>query len=227
MSPDLEKWIDEASKGLEPLAREKITKQITEHYQDAVFGYRSSGLNENEVHSRAIHDLGDSKQARRQYGKIFYTPNYINSIKLVNTQLGTSYWTSLILLITINLPLIFRIFFGDESNLYLNVLMLVLSVFSIFSFKIALGYKKLSLQKGTSIRNDFLSYDLGNIGYQFTWLAFSIQQMQPFLEKLFYKNNLSISNFLCITFFVLSISFTIASILHSVAKYAKHKKISI
>jgi hypothetical protein len=41
MNADLEKWIDEASKGLEPLAREKIKEQIAEHYQDAVLGYRS------------------------------------------------------------------------------------------------------------------------------------------------------------------------------------------
>jgi len=71
VNADLEKWIDEASKGLEPLAREKITEQITEHYEDSVAGYRSSGLSEVDACSRAIVDLGSSrkmhKQLRSQY----------------------------------------------------------------------------------------------------------------------------------------------------------------
>jgi len=73
VNPDLERWIDEASKGLEPLAREKITEQITEHYQDAVAGYRSSGLGEVDACSKAIGDLGKSKEASKRYSKVFFT----------------------------------------------------------------------------------------------------------------------------------------------------------
>ncbi len=73
MHPDVQKWIEEASKGLEPLALEKITEQISEHYADAVSGYRSSGLSEVDAHSRAMVDLGSSKQANKRYSKVFFT----------------------------------------------------------------------------------------------------------------------------------------------------------
>lgn len=84
MNPDLEKWIDEASKGLEPLAREKITEQITEHYQDAIVKYRARGLDDVEMHVAAMNDLGDSKKALREYSRIFFSDDYLANIKKMN-----------------------------------------------------------------------------------------------------------------------------------------------
>jgi hypothetical protein len=85
MNPDLEKWIDEASKGLEPLAREKISEQITEHYQDAIVKYRPRGLDDAEMHRSAMNDLGDPVKALREYGKIFFHSNFVGIIKIMNT----------------------------------------------------------------------------------------------------------------------------------------------
>jgi hypothetical protein len=105
MNPDLEKWIDEASKGLEPLAREKITEQITEHYQDAVLGYRSSGLGEDEARSRAMLDLGNTKQANTLYSHSYFT----------DTELKNGEPIQLTSMISLVFPLIFMTF-GDHNS---------------------------------------------------------------------------------------------------------------
>jgi hypothetical protein len=69
---DLQAWINEASWGLELTAREKISEQITEHYEEAVRHYRSSGLDAVEAHWKALEDLGDWGAARAKYEKLYF-----------------------------------------------------------------------------------------------------------------------------------------------------------
>ncbi len=78
---DILNWIDEASNGLEPIAREKIEQQILEHYGDALANYRSSGDNREIAHLKILQDLGSSKIARHKYSKIYFPEKYLESFK--------------------------------------------------------------------------------------------------------------------------------------------------
>jgi len=127
MNPDLEKWIDEASKGLEPLAREKIMEQITEHYEDSVAGYRSSGLSEVEARSRAIIDLGNPRIARKRYTHTFLnlkTLKQVDNITVINDIFAYD-----ILFPIISFILFAKFIFTTSS---IDVFSIIISVMSTF-----------------------------------------------------------------------------------------------
>jgi len=102
VNPDLEKWIDEASKGLEPLAREKITEQINEHYEDSVAGYRSSGLSEVDACSRALADLGSAVLAANKYKSIYFGIDEVLYARFVQ-YISLAYFTYLNIQIILSL----------------------------------------------------------------------------------------------------------------------------
>jgi hypothetical protein len=141
MNPDLEKWIDEASKNLEPLAREKITEQITEHYEDSVAIYRSSGLSEVEACSSALEDLGKPSLARRKYRNTFLSlRTFVQLEKFVNS-------TNYVAVVNICLPvvsfaqIIFQVNILSESDsvlnaYYISFLASVIALYLIFRFRL-------------------------------------------------------------------------------------------
>lgn len=126
MNPDLEKWIGEASKGLEPLAREKITEQITEHYEDSVASYRSSGLSEVDARSRAMVDLGNAKSAQRNYQRYFLSKNQHRCIgDIIKSNSPNTYYYG-ILMPLLSLLLLFMLFF--TQNLLGRVIIIFVAI---------------------------------------------------------------------------------------------------
>jgi|GEM_PF-5170959 len=60
-------WLGEALDGLADDARQRIARELTTHYEDALDHYRAHHLAEPEAARRALSDLGDPHAARRAF----------------------------------------------------------------------------------------------------------------------------------------------------------------
>lgn len=65
LDPRLEDWLEIATRGLCPDARERIAEEIASHYEDALHGARGDGLAEHAAIASAVGLLGSPRRARR------------------------------------------------------------------------------------------------------------------------------------------------------------------
>jgi hypothetical protein len=63
----LETWIEAATRGFSPPAKERISLEIAQHYFDSVAAQMAEGVFEPAAHFRARVDLGDARKARRRF----------------------------------------------------------------------------------------------------------------------------------------------------------------
>lgn len=63
----LEAWLGTATDKLTQSGKERIALEITSHFDDAVASYRTDGLAEADARTRALADLGSSKEAAKRF----------------------------------------------------------------------------------------------------------------------------------------------------------------
>lgn len=66
-------WLDIATAGLCDDAKERVTKEITAHYTDAMEHAKERGLTGLDAEESVIAALGDPKKARREFKRVYLT----------------------------------------------------------------------------------------------------------------------------------------------------------
>ena len=66
---ELEKWLQTATDRLIPSAKERIRAEVENHYSEAVAAHQVNGISEIISQAMALEDLGDARNANRQFRK--------------------------------------------------------------------------------------------------------------------------------------------------------------
>lgn len=69
----LTEWLEVATAGLTAPAREKIEREISAHYLDAVEAHRANGESDKTAHAGALAELGDLEKAGVKFRKQYLT----------------------------------------------------------------------------------------------------------------------------------------------------------
>jgi len=90
---NLSEWLEIATENLAPSARERISADITSHYDQAVHGHEQNGLPRPAAEAAALAELGDAKAAARRFRRAHLTESEFRHV----TELATyaRNWTTL------------------------------------------------------------------------------------------------------------------------------------
>src|SRR3569833_89758 len=69
----LEKWLNQAVKGLSKDSVDTVRREIQEHYESAREAALNCGIDPQEAELKAVEALGDPRVANRQYRKVLLT----------------------------------------------------------------------------------------------------------------------------------------------------------
>lgn len=162
----LEAWLGTATNKLTQTGKERITLEITSHFNDAEVSYRANGLADVDAQARALADLGDPKEAGRRFKKRHLTQSEAAFLenRLNQYQKWRKPWTQL--LFWIFLGWLYIVQRRDHSFLPLLVICGLLFVAQSFSLALASrrGFRAL-------LR---LMLALDNLAYLSMFLIFSI-----------------------------------------------------
>ena len=67
MTPDLDRWLEQATRRLSKGSAAQVRTEIQEHYQSAREDAISGGASQDEANRMALIALGDAKTANKQY----------------------------------------------------------------------------------------------------------------------------------------------------------------
>ena len=70
MTPDLECWLQQATRSLSKDSAAQVRTEIQEHYQSAREDAISGGASQDEANRMALIALGDAKTANKQYLRV-------------------------------------------------------------------------------------------------------------------------------------------------------------
>jgi len=78
---NLHDWLDVATKGLTEHSKERVDREVTSHYRDAIEAERRDGRSKREAQAIALASLGDPKAARKLYRREFVTAWDVDQLK--------------------------------------------------------------------------------------------------------------------------------------------------
>src|SRR5690348_13070185 len=70
---NISEWLDIATKDLAPSAKQRITREIQNHYADALQAHVEENQNPSDASSTALNELGDPSRAAKIYCKKYLT----------------------------------------------------------------------------------------------------------------------------------------------------------
>lgn len=73
MTPDLDRWLEQATRRLSKDSAAQVRTEIQEHYQSAREAAISGGASQDEANRMALIALGDAKTANKQYLRVLLT----------------------------------------------------------------------------------------------------------------------------------------------------------
>lgn len=73
MTPDLDRWLEQATRRLSKDSAAQVRTEIQEHYQSAREDAISGGASQDEANRMALIALGDAKTANKQYLRVLLT----------------------------------------------------------------------------------------------------------------------------------------------------------
>jgi hypothetical protein len=130
MTPDLDRWLEQATRRLSKDSAAQVRTEIQEHYQSAREDAISGGASQDEANRMALIALGDAKTANKQYLRVLRTASESGT-------LSKTWWLlalcgilhamqATINLLFLNFSLIFRAF-GSPSHAAWDLGLLALS----------------------------------------------------------------------------------------------------
>lgn len=80
----LELWLATATRGLCPEAAERVTREISEHYEQGVETALADGIDQIAAHAAALAALGSAGKARTRFNRAFLTKGEEEMVKILN-----------------------------------------------------------------------------------------------------------------------------------------------
>lgn len=69
-NPDLQRWLDKSTRGLDSDLAEMIREELQDHYDDAIADYLAEGHTDTTAHQLAMRDLGDESAVRKGFKQV-------------------------------------------------------------------------------------------------------------------------------------------------------------
>ncbi|HEY6345685.1 MAG TPA: hypothetical protein VIY49_29650 [Bryobacteraceae bacterium] len=86
MTPDLEGWLQQATRSLSKDSAAQVRAEIQEHYQSAREAAISGGASQDEASRVALAALGDAKTANKQYLRVLLTESEARLLREGNRE---------------------------------------------------------------------------------------------------------------------------------------------
>ena len=88
MTPDLDCWLQQATRSLSKDSAVQVRTEIQEHYQSAREAAISGGASQDEANRMALTGLGDAKIANTQYRRVLLTASEARLLQQGNREAG-------------------------------------------------------------------------------------------------------------------------------------------
>jgi hypothetical protein len=88
MTPDLDRWLEQATRRLSKDSAAQVRTEIQEHYQSAREAAISDGASQDEANRMALTALGDAKIANTQYRRVLLTASEARLLQQGNREAG-------------------------------------------------------------------------------------------------------------------------------------------
>lgn len=72
-NPDLQRWLDKSTHGLDSELAEMIREELYDHYDDAIGDYLSQGYDEVFAHQMTMRDLGDESAVSKGFRQVHHS----------------------------------------------------------------------------------------------------------------------------------------------------------
>ena len=88
MTPNLDRWLEQATRRLSKDSAAEVRTEIQEHYQSAREAALSGGASQDEANRMALTGLGDAKIANTQYRRVLLTASEARLLQQGNREAG-------------------------------------------------------------------------------------------------------------------------------------------
>lgn len=86
MTPDLDRWLQQATRSLSKDSAAQVRMEIQEHYQSAREAAISGGASQDEANRMALTALGDAKTANKEYLRVLLTASEARLLREGNRE---------------------------------------------------------------------------------------------------------------------------------------------